>query len=71
ELQDCEKIDVCINNAGINRINNFCEARLKDWDDIINVNLKAPFVLSQEVARLMKKNGYGRIVNIASILLLV
>jgi len=68
ELQGCEKIDVCINNAGINRINNFCEARLKDWDDIINVNLKAPFVLSREVARLMKKNGYGRIVNIASIL---
>ena len=40
---------------------------MNDWDDIINVNLRAPFVLSQEVARLMKKNGYGRIVNIASI----
>jgi len=66
-LQDYEKIDVCINNAGINRINYFCETLLKDWDDIINVNLKAPFVLCREVARVMKKNGYGRIVNIASI----
>lgn len=67
ELQGYEKIDVCINNAGINRIDYFCETLVKDWDDIINVNLKAPFVLCREVAKLMKKNGYGRIINIASI----
>lgn len=67
ELQDYEKIDVCINNAGINRIGYLCQTLVTDWDDIINVNLKAPFVLCREVAKLMKKNGYGRIVNIASI----
>jgi len=67
ELQAYEKIDVCINNAGINRIDYFCETLVEDWDDIINVNLKAPFVLCREVARVMKKTGYGRIINIASI----
>jgi len=67
KLQEYDKIDVCINNAGINRIDYFYETSVKDWDDIINVNLKAPFMLCREVGKLMKKNGYGRIINIASI----
>lgn len=40
---------------------------MRDWEDIINVNLKSPFVLSREVAKIMKKNKYGRIINIGSI----
>lgn len=67
ELREYDKIDVCINNAGINRINYISDTSLTDWDDIINVNLRAPFILCREVSQLMKKNGYGRIVNIASI----
>lgn len=67
ELEEYERIDVCVNNAGINRINYIDETRIEDWDDIIMVNLKAPFLIMRQVSRLMKKNGYGRIVNISSI----
>ncbi len=67
ELREYPRIDVCINNAGINKIDPIYDTSLTDWEDIINVNLRAPFVICREVSRLMKKNGYGRIVNIASI----
>lgn len=62
-----ERIDVCVNNAGINRINYIDETLIEDWDDIITVNLKAPFMIIREVAKIMKKRNYGRIVNISSI----
>jgi len=68
ELKEHPRIDVCINNAGINRISYIYDTSLTDWEDIINVNLKAPFVICREVSQIMKRNGYGRIVNIASIL---
>ena len=67
ELSGYEKIDVCINNAGINRIDYIYDTSLTDWDDVVNVNLRAPFQILREVSKPMKKNGYGRIVNIASI----
>lgn len=62
-----ERIDVCVNNAGINRINLLDECKEEDWDDILAVNLKAPFMIMRTVGKVMKRNGYGRIVNIASI----
>jgi NAD(P)-dependent dehydrogenase (short-subunit alcohol dehydrogenase family) len=61
------KIDVCINNAGINRINFIDETLIEDWKDILSVNLEAPFLITRAVSKLMKKNRYGRIINIASI----
>lgn len=62
-----QKIDVCINNAAINRINFIDETLLKDWKDMLNVNLEAPFMITRAVSKIMKKNRYGRIINIASI----
>lgn len=62
-----QKIDVCINNAGINRINFIDETLIEDWKDILSVNLEAPFMITRAVSQLMKKNRYGRIINIASI----
>lgn len=67
EIRKNKKIDICVNNAGINKIDYIDEARIKDWDDIMAVNLKAPFLIIREVSRIMKKNRYGRIVNISSI----
>jgi len=62
-----ERIDVCVNNAGINRINAIDEILVEDLDAVLDVNLRAPFLVCRSVTRLMKKAGYGRIVNIASI----
>lgn len=66
-LKDFRRIDVCVNNAGINRIDYIEQTRIEDWDDIITVNLKAPFLIIREVAKMMKMNGYGRIINMSSI----
>ena len=62
-----ETFDVCVNNAGINRIDPFREVKHGDWDDIIKVNLTAPFKVQQTVSRSMVRRKYGRIVNIASV----
>ena len=67
QIMAYERIDVCVNNAGINRINHIDETLIEDWDDIISVNLKAPFMIIREVTKIMKKKNYGRIVNISSI----
>ncbi|MFQ5690685.1 MAG: SDR family NAD(P)-dependent oxidoreductase [Gemmatimonadota bacterium] len=61
------RIDVCVNNAGINRIGLIDETALNDWEDILAVNLHAPVLITRAVSRGMKARGYGRIVNIASI----
>ena len=62
-------IDILINNAGIIRRADFVEFSEKDWDDVINVNQRAVFLLSQAVVRRMiaQKRG-GKIINIASML---
>ena len=62
-----ESFDVCVNNAGINRIDPFREVKHEDWNDIIKVNLTAPFKVQQAVSRSMVSRRYGRIVNIASV----
>lgn len=66
-IESFQRIDVCINNAGINRISFIDETLLEDWRDILAVNLEAPFMIIRAVSKLMKRNHYGRIVNIASI----
>ena len=45
------KIDILINNMGINKIDHIKDIKLKDFDDLINANLKVPFYLSQLVAK--------------------
>lgn len=67
EIEAYERIDICINNAGINRINPIDQMQEKDWQDILRVNLDGPFLVTRSVSRVMKKHGYGRIVNIGSI----
>ena len=67
-LDEFGKIDILVNNAGIIRRAPSIEFTEKDWDDVINVNLKAVFFLSQAVAREMIKNNGGKIINIASML---
>jgi 2-deoxy-D-gluconate 3-dehydrogenase len=62
-------IDILINNAGIIRRADLLDYSETDWDDVIDVNLKAAFLLSQAVARhMVETKRKGRIVNIASML---
>jgi 2-deoxy-D-gluconate 3-dehydrogenase len=64
-----ERIDILINNAGIIRRADSIEFTERDWDDVMNVNLKSTFFLSQAVAKRMLKDGAGgKIINIASLL---
>mgnify|MGYP000085336109 CR=1 FL=1 len=60
-------IDILINNAGINKIDEFQSIEIADFNKIHKVNLKIPFLLCQAVIPYMKKNKWGRIVNITSI----
>lgn len=62
-----KKIDVLINNAGINKIHPFADIPLETFDGIQNVNVRAPFILTQAVLPGMKKRRWGRIVNISSV----
>lgn len=61
-------LDILVNNAGIIRREDSIEFSEKDWDDVLNVNLKVAFFLAQAAARVMIKNGGGKIINVASML---
>ena len=59
-------VDVLINNAGIQHVAPVDEFPSEKWQDIIDVNLSAPFYLISSVLPGMKKRDFGRIINIAS-----
>ena len=60
-------VDILINNAGITRDNLLLRMTEKDFDDVINANLKSVFNYTKAVIKYMIKQRYGRIVNIASV----
>jgi 3-oxoacyl-[acyl-carrier protein] reductase len=66
-INKLEAIDILVNNAGVNRINLNTETSDEDYDFLTSINLKAPYMICREVSKVMKRNNYGRIVNITSI----
>ena len=62
------KIDILINNAGIIRRTPAIDFTEKDWDEVMALNAKTVFFLSQAAARDMMKRKYGKIINVASLL---
>ncbi len=62
------RLDILVNNAGIIRRAPAIEYSEKDWDDVLQINLRSVFFLSQAAARGMVKQGGGKIVNVASML---
>lgn len=58
-------IDVLVNNASIYEKSEFGRTTAQEWDAHLDANLRAPFFLAQAVAPLMRRNGEGKIVNIA------
>ena len=62
-----DTIDILVNNAGINKDNSFLEMTEDEWDRVIAVNLKGPFLCSQVFGRLMVDQGRGKIINISAV----
>jgi 2-deoxy-D-gluconate 3-dehydrogenase len=62
------KLDILVNNAGMIRRADSLDFSEKDWDDVMNVNLKALFFMCQAAGRAMVKQGAGKIINICSML---
>jgi NAD(P)-dependent dehydrogenase (short-subunit alcohol dehydrogenase family) len=65
-MQQFGHLDVLINNAGTDVTLPIEELAIADWDKVLAVNLRGPFVLSKLVLPMMKQQGSGHIVNIAS-----
>jgi 3-oxoacyl-[acyl-carrier protein] reductase len=67
ELKKIKSVDILINNAGINRINNISNVSDEDIHDLLEVNLISSIKISREVSKKMIKRKYGKILNISSI----
>ncbi|WAC47535.1 2-dehydro-3-deoxy-D-gluconate 5-dehydrogenase KduD [Asticcacaulis sp. SL142] len=61
-------LDILVNNAGLIRRADAVEFSEKDWDDVMNVNIKSAFFMSQAAGKHFIAQGYGKIINIASML---
>jgi NAD(P)-dependent dehydrogenase (short-subunit alcohol dehydrogenase family) len=61
-------IDILVNNAGLSRPAPALKLASADWDDVVDLNLRSVFTLTQALAGGMVERGYGRVVNISSVL---
>lgn len=66
-LDHAGSIDILVNNAGITRDGLMMRMKTKDWDDVININLKSAFLMSREISRAMMKQRTGSIINMSSV----
>ncbi|MDF2628963.1 MAG: putative gluconate dehydrogenase [Symbiobacteriaceae bacterium] len=66
-VEQLGRIDILVNNAGMNIRTPAIDLPEQDWDTVVDTNLKGPFLVAQAVGRQMREQGYGRIINIASV----
>lgn len=62
-----ERVDILVNNAGITRDNLMMRMSDEDWENVMTVNLEAPFRLMRSVSKGMIRARWGRIINISSV----
>ena len=67
QLDKYDRIDICINNAGVNKVDEFNDTTLDDFELLHDINLKAPYQILKVIGPKIIKHNYGRIVNVASI----
>ncbi|HUE75283.1 MAG TPA: SDR family oxidoreductase, partial [Chloroflexota bacterium] len=65
-VEEMGSVDILANVAGVQRRKNILNVTLEDWDFIMNINLRAAYFASQAAARVMVRNGRGKIIHIAS-----
>ena len=61
------RVDILVNNAGITRDGLLMRMKDEDWDAVLGVNLKGAFLCTRAAFKVMSKQRYGRIINIASV----
>lgn len=61
------KIDILVNNAGINRDTLLLRMSVDDWESVMETNLKGAFLMTKHSIKYMIKGGYGRVINIGSV----
>ena len=66
-VEKFSEIDIVVNNAGITKDNLMIRMDEKDWDMVLDINLKGSFLVTRAAAKIMMKQRRGRIVNISSI----
>lgn len=66
-IEEWDKLDIVVNNAGITRDNLILRMKEEDWDAVIDTNLKSIFNYSKAVAKPMMRNRGGSIINISSV----
>lgn len=66
-LEEYQKINILVNNAGITRDNLVVRMKEEEWDDVMNINLKGTFNCIKAVAKHMMRQREGKIINITSI----
>ena len=64
---EMNRLDVLVNNAGINIPEDFDNIKDEDWDNIIETNLKGPFIVSQECLPYLKNSPSSSVINIGSV----
>ena len=66
-IEHFEQIDVLVNNAGITKDNLILRMKEEEFTDVINVNLVGTFNITKNVIKYMTKKGYGKIINLSSV----
>lgn len=61
------KLDILVNNAGVNKPTDFDQITDDDWDEIMDVNLKGPFIVTQEAIGLLRASGSASVIQIGSV----
>ena len=67
-LTEVGQVDILVNNAGMIRRENIADHTLADWDEVVEVNLTAPFILTQDFGKPMLERGAGKVIFISSLL---
>lgn len=66
-VEEFGSIDIVVNNAGVTRDNLLVRLNEKDWDMVVDINLKGAFFVTKTAAKIMMKQRSGKIVNISSV----